>query len=70
MSLWTGRRETHLLYRSLNIALQVCLKNKIFHDPFRIGHDYLYLIFFIGSCAGIMEHLSLYPVDTLKVSIK
>jgi len=21
-----------------------------------------------GSCAGIMEHMGLYPVDTLKVS--
>jgi len=23
-----------------------------------------------GSCAGIMEHMGLYPVDTLKVSIQ
>jgi hypothetical protein len=25
---------------------------------------------FAGSCAGIMEHMGLYPVDTLKVSDK
>tara|TARA_B110000285_G_C15040125_1_gene571374 strand:- start:1036 stop:1230 length:195 start_codon:yes stop_codon:yes gene_type:complete len=25
---------------------------------------------FAGSCAGIMEHMGLYPVDTLKVSAK
>ena len=25
---------------------------------------------FVGSCAGIMEHLSLYPVDTLKTHLQ
>ena len=25
-------------------------------------------LFFVGSVAGIVEHLALYPVDTLKVS--
>jgi len=28
----------------------------------------LLILVFIGSVAGIVEHLALYPVDTLKVS--
>lgn len=34
-----------------------------------INENKLTFYFYLGSCAGIMEHLSLYPVDTLKVSI-
>lgn len=26
-------------------------------------------MWFVGACAGIMEHLGLYPVDTIKVSV-
>jgi len=39
------------------------------HDPIKMNQTNKLFKYLIGSCAGIMEHLTLYPVDTLKVGI-
>jgi len=49
----TGRLEM-IRFLCLNISLQVCC---------------LSIIVFVGSCAGIVEHVGMFPIDTIKVSV-
>ena len=39
-----------------------------FHRHIIAGMYYL-ILKHIGSCAGIMEHVGMFPLDTIKVSI-
>ena len=63
---WSGKSETSLRYHCSSIVLRVCIQHIFFIFTLFYAN---FLICAIGSCAGIMEHLVFYPVDTLKVSI-
>lgn len=40
-----------------------------FDDPYEsLPNTKLSITLFAGACAGIMEHIVMYPVDTIKVS--
>ena len=40
-----------------------------FDDYEALPNSKLSIILFAGACAGIMEHVVMYPVDTIKVSL-